>query len=99
MLAVEIRIGSSLTVFLAAGHEFYQIEYAFNNRPLKFVATLVTQDAAEEGKHPGLFAREFQAQCSDRLDDGDLEFVCDICHKTRDLLHESVHAAFITGLK
>lgn len=92
-------MGSDLTIFLAFGNKFDEIKHALDNSSLELIATLVSQDAAQEHKHTSLLARELQAQGANGLDDCDLELVGDIGHEARDLLHETVNTGLVSGLE
>ena len=88
-----------LTILFAPRNEFDQIKHALNNTALEFVATLVSENSAEESKHTGLLAGELQAKSPNGLHDGDLKLVGDICHETRDLLHETINTGLVSGLE
>ena len=66
---------------------------------LELVATFVAQNAAEEGQHTGLLARELEAKSPDGLDDGNLELVGNFGHEASNLLHQSIDTSLVTSLE
>lgn len=91
------KVGKSL--LFGVRHELNKVKHALDNRTLELIAALVTQDAGEERQHASLLARELEAQCADGLHDGDLEFVSDLRHEARDLLHQAINASLVASLE
>lgn len=88
-----------LTSFFRVRNELDHVEDSLDNRSLEFVSSLVAKYTGKEGEHDGLLGGEFEAECSDSVDDDDLELVRDLAHELGDLLHEAVNGSFITGLE
>jgi hypothetical protein len=86
-------------IVLGVGNKLDQVEHALHNSSLKLVPTFIPQDAAEERQHASLLAGEFETECSDGLDDCDLELIGDLGHEACDLLHQSVHTGLVPGLE
>lgn len=91
------QVGKGL--LLRVRNELDEVEHTLDDGALEVVATLITQDTAQESQHTGLLAGELEAKRADSLDDRDLELVGDLRHEAGDLLHEAIDAGLVSGLE
>jgi hypothetical protein len=87
------------TSFFTLANVLDHVKDGINHRTLEVVTTLVSQNTGQERQHDGLFRREFEAKRPNSIDDNDLEFVRDLGHETRNLLHQSVDRGLVTSLE
>ena len=86
-------------LLLGIRDEFDEVEHALHYSTLEIISSLVAKNAAQECQHTSLLARELETQGADGFNNGDLELVCNLRHEARDLLHQAIHASFVSGLE